>query len=118
MTGTVQNNIITVRQGDSFALNFYLTDKCGKPVNLTGATMLMQVRDENGTLKFSLAGTSVDALGGKMVLLFTPTQTGIDVGDYKTDIQVTLSDGSVNTIFPANVNQIGVFRVTEQVTEA
>jgi len=44
-------------------------------------------------------------------------QTKINVGDYNTDIQVTLQDGSVNTIFPSNVNQIGVFRVTEQVTK-
>lgn len=118
MTGIVQNNLIAVRQGDSFAINFELKDKCCKPVDLTGATMLMQVRDADNNLKFSLSGTPVDAVNGKMALLLTPTQTGIDVGDYKTDIQVTLSDGSVNTIFPANVNQIGVFRVTEQVTEA
>jgi len=116
MTGTVQNNIITVRQGDSFALNFELREKC-KPVNLTGATMLMQVRDENDNLKFSLAGTAVDVVNGKMALLFTPVQTSLPVGDYNTDIQVTLQDGSVNTIFPANVNQIGVFRVTEQITK-
>ena len=115
MTGTVKNNIITVRQGDSFALNFELREKC-KPVNLTGATMLMQVRDENDNLKFSLAGTPVDVVNGKMALLFTPVQTSLPVGDYNTDIQVTLSDGSVNTIWPANVNQIGVFRVTEQVS--
>ena len=51
MAGTVQNNIITVRQGDSFAINFELREK-GKPVNLTAATMLMQVRDEEGVLKF------------------------------------------------------------------
>lgn len=117
MAGTVQNNIITVRQGDSFAINFELREK-GKPVNLTAATMLMQVRDEEGVLKFSIAGTPVDALGGKMIILLSPLETGIDVGDYNTDIQVTLSDGSVNTIWPANVNQIGVFRVTKQVTEA
>jgi len=115
MTGTVQNNIITVRQGDSFALNFELKEKC-KPVNLTGATMLMQVRDENDNLKFSLAGTAVDVVNGKMALLFTPAQTSLPVGDYNTDIQVTLQDGSVNTIWPANVNQIGVFRITEQVS--
>lgn len=116
MTGTVQNNIITVRQGDSFALNFELREKC-KPVNLTGASMLMQVRDENDNLKFALAGTAVDVVNGKMALLFTPAQTSLPVGDYNTDIQVTLQDGSVNTIFPANVNQIGVFRVTEQITK-
>ena len=115
MTGTVQNNLITVRQGDSLAINFDLKDKC-KPVDLTGAMMLMQVRDNSDNLMFSISGTPVDAKDGKMAILLTPVQTGIPVGDYNTDIQVTLADGSVNTIFPANVNQIGVFRVTEQVT--
>lgn len=115
MTGTVQNNLITVRQGDSFAINFELREKC-KPVDLTGATMLMQVRDENGNMMFAVSGTPVDVQNGKMAILLTPLQTGIDVGDYNTDIQVTLQDGSVNTIYPANPNQIAVFRVTEQIT--
>lgn len=116
MSGTIQNNLITVRQGDSFALNLILKQEC-KPVNLTGAQILMQVRDGNGNIKFQVLGTPVDVLNGKMSILLTPTQTNIDVGDYVTDIQVTLSDGSVNTIWPANVNQIGTFRITEQVTK-
>lgn len=115
MSGRISNNLIEVRQGDSFTLNFEIKQRC-KPVDLTGATMLMQVRDSNNNLMFSLTGTPVDVKNGKMALLFTPTQTGIAVGDYNTDIQVTTSDGSVNTIFPANVNQIATFRVTEQVT--
>ena len=39
------------------------------------------------------------------------------VGNYKTDIQLELPDGGVNTIFPADVNKIGVFRITPQVTK-
>ena len=117
MTGRVINNLIEVRQGDSFPLNLEIKRGC-KPVNLTGAVLLMQVRDsDNNTLVWSLSGTPVDVINGKMALLITPTQTNIPVGDYVTDIQVTTSDGSVNTIFPANVNQIATFRVTRQVTE-
>jgi hypothetical protein len=115
MSGRIVNNLIEVRQGDSFAINFEIKRKC-KPMDLTGATMLMQVRDGNNNLIFSLIGTPVDVKNGKMALLFTPTQTNAQVGDYKTDIQVTTADGSVNTIFPANVNQIATFRITEQVT--
>ena len=115
MGGIIQNNLITIRQGDSFTIDFELKNGC-KPVDLTGATMLMQVRDDEGNLKFSLNGTPVDVENGKMALILTPTQTNIDVGDYVTDIQVTLSDGFVNTIWPANPNQIGVFRITEQVS--
>ena len=116
MSGTISENLITVRQGDSFAINFELKDKC-EPVDLTGAVMLMQVRDDSGNLMFSVGGTLVDAVNGKIAILLTPLQTNIAVGDYNTDIQVTLLDGSVNTIYPANPNQIATFRVTEQITK-
>lgn len=115
MTGRVVNNLIEVRQGDSFVINFQMKEGC-KPVNLTGASLVMQVRDDGGNLKFSCNGTMVDALNGKMLLNITPVMSSIPVGDYNTDIQLTLADGSVNTIFPANVNAIGTFRVTEQIT--
>ena len=117
MSGTVQNNVICVRQGDSFAINLEIKEG-NMPVDLTQAQLLMQVKDENKAVKFSVLGTPVDAACGKMALLLTPMQTGIDVGDYSTDIQLTLADGAVHTIWPANVNQIGIFRITEQVTEA
>lgn len=119
MTGTIQGNIITVRQGDSFALNVEIKNGC-KPVNLTGATLLMQVRSkDDGTLIFEISGTPIDVLNGKMALLITPSMTsGQNLGDYVTDIQLTGADGSVNTIFPADVNKVGTFRITAQVTEA
>lgn len=115
MSGRIVNNLIEVRQGDSFAINLEIKKKC-KPVDLTGATLLMQVRDSNNNLIFAVNGTDVDIKNGKIALLLTPTQTSAQVGDYNTDIQLTTADGSVNTIFPANVNQIATFRITEQVT--
>ena len=115
MSGIIQNNLITVRQGDSFALNFEIKNKC-KPADLTGATMLMQVRNADNRIMFSVEGTAVDVKNGKIALLLTPSETNIPVGDYVTDIQLTGADGSVNTIWPVNVNQIGTFRITEQVT--
>lgn len=116
MTGIIQNNLIAVRQGDSFAINISVKDKC-KPVDLTEASILMQVKDEGGNIFFTITGTPVDAANGKVAILLTPNETSIPVGDYKTDIQLTGSDGSVNTIYPANVNQIAIFRITPQVTE-
>ncbi|MCQ2734691.1 MAG: hypothetical protein MJ212_01915 [Alphaproteobacteria bacterium] len=116
MSGTIQNNLITVRQGDSFAINICVRKAC-KPVDLTGATLLMQVKDAGGNVMFAVNGTAVDVVHGKMALLLTPSETNIAVGDYVTDIQLTGADGSVNTIFPANVNAVATFRVTPQVTE-
>lgn len=119
MTGIVKNNVIEVRQGDSFAINFALKCKCGcKPFDLTGATMLMQVREMGSdNLIFAVNGTAVDVANGKMALLLTPTETSAAVGEYNCDVQITTADGSVNTIWPANVNQIGTFRITAQVTQ-
>lgn len=115
MTGRVVNNLIEVRQGDSFPINLQIKRRC-KPVNLTGASVLMQVKDSGGNVIFQVTDTPVDALNGRTVLLITPQMTSAPVGEYVTDIQLTESDGSVNTIFPENVNAIGTFRITEQVT--
>ena len=116
MAGRICNNLIEVRQGDSFAINVCVRQKCA-PADLRGATIRMQVRDEANNIMIEVLGTPVDAQNGKMVLLLTPQMTGIEVGDYVTDIQVTTADGSVNTIFPANVSQVGTFRITPQVTQ-
>lgn len=116
MTGRIVNNLIEVRQGDSYPINIQVKQGC-KPVNLTDSTTLMQVRDENNNVMFTITGTMVDAVNGRVALLISPTETNIPVGDYITDIQITGADGSVNTIFPANVNQIATFRITPQVTQ-
>ena len=117
MSGRITQNMIEVRQGDSFTLNLAISDK-GKPMNLTGATLLMQVRDkDSGTLVFEVSGTAVDVQSGKMALLITPTESGNDVGDYVCGIQVTTAGGDVHTIYPADVNKVATFRITGQVTQ-
>ena len=115
MTGRVVNNLIEVRQGDSFIINFQMKKGCC-PVDVTGSTLVMQVKDDGGNVLITCIGEMVDAEQGKMLLRITPTMSSIPVGDYKTDIQLIGADGSVNTIFPANVNAIGTFRITEQIT--
>jgi hypothetical protein len=117
MTGRITNNLIEVRQGDSFTLDFQIKDGC-KPVDLTGASLLMQARDEGGNVILSKEGVEVDIVNGKMAIILTPAETSKPVGEYKTDIQLTTQDGSVNTIFPQNVNEIATLRITEQVTGA
>lgn len=116
MTGRVRENLIEVRQGDSFIINVAVTEKNGTPKDLTDASLLMQVRKRNGDLVFSVEGVEVDVLNGRMNLLLTPEQTNNEVGEYITDIQLTTADGSVNTIFPGDVNKIATFKITEQVT--
>lgn len=116
MTGRICNNLIEVRQGDSFVINVIIQGDDDENVDLTSSVLLMQVRDNNDKLMFEVKGTDVDMVDGKMALILTPQQTGIAVGEYVTDIQLTDKNGAVNTIFPANINQTGIFRVTKQIT--
>lgn len=118
MTGRIlQNgNIIEVRQGDSFTIRIAMK-KNNQAIDLTGAKVNMQVRDaKDDRLMFDLLATEIDVRAGLVALIITPDMSKIDVGDYKTDIQVSFPDGSINTIFPADINKLGIFRVTEQVT--
>lgn len=115
MSGRIINNLMEVRQGDSFAIMLQIFAN-EKSVALSDCVVRMQVRDKQNAIMFEVLGVAADAENGKMVLSITPEQSNIAVGDYKCDIQLETEDGSVNTIWPLNVNQIGVFRVTPQVT--
>ena len=118
MTGRIlpYANIIEVRQGDSFTIKLKI-HKGEKDFDLTGAKVNMQVRNiENNDLKFDLAAEPIDIQKGEFALLLSPVETSIDVGSYKTDIQLSTADGQINTIFPADVNKVAIFRITEQVT--
>lgn len=117
MTGRIlQNgNVIEVRQGDSFTIIMNITKNNSK-INLSGARVDMQVRDDEGSVKFNLSSTPIDAENGKFVLSLAPAHTNIPLGSYKTDIKLITPDGGVNTIFPADVTKIGILRITESVT--
>ena len=118
MTGRIlQNgNVVEVRQGDSFTIRMNIT-KNNDRIDFTNAKINMQVRGfEDNTLKFDLLATNIDASKGQFALILTPSHTNLPVGDYKTDIQLITNDGHINTIFPADVNKVGILRITEQVT--
>ena len=90
--------------------------KNNSKINLSGARVDMQVRDDEGSVKFNLSSTPIDAENGKFVLSLAPAHTNIPLGSYKTDIKLITPDGGVNTIFPSDVTKIGVLRITESVT--
>lgn len=118
MTGRILEtaNLIEVRQGDSFPICFYF-HKEKEGFDLSSCVILMQVRDENDLVVLQKEAVITDEKEGKAVINLMPTDTAnISVGDYKTDIQLTLKNGEVHTIFPADVRKIGIFRITEQVT--
>jgi hypothetical protein len=118
MTGRIlQNgNVIEVRQGDSFTIRMNITKNSSR-IDFTGAKINMQVRGfADDSLKYDLNAEPIDLGKGQFVLKMMPAHTNLPIGDYKTDIQLTTNDGSINTIFPADVNKVGILRITEQVT--
>lgn len=118
MTGRIlqNSNVIEVRQGDSFVITLNIKKGCDD-IDLTGSKINMQVRKmDDNQLMFDKLATEIDLKAGRVAIILTPDDTKIDVGEYKTDIQLSTPDGLVNTIFPADVNRVGIFRVTEQVT--
>jgi len=115
MSGRIKNNLIEVRQGDSFGITLRIFSN-GSVANLSDNVVRMQVRNNKNELMFEVLGDIIDETKGLIVLYITPQNSSIAVGEYNCDIQLETADGSVNTVFPINVNQIGVFRVTPQVT--
>ena len=97
MAGYMTQNGIVVRQGDSFDILLQFRNADGKAINIQDWQIL-------------------DVKEGKARIELKPADTGIDAGDYVTDIQVTTDQNDVHTIFPQDVNRVGVFRITEQVT--
>lgn len=119
MTGRILagSNIVEVRQGDSFNIKLKFNAK-NKQIDLSAMTITMQVRQKNDdALVFQKQAEKVDEAIGFYLLRLSPAETSAPVGNYKTDIQVVFANGDTNTIFPADVNKVGIFRITPQVTK-
>lgn len=119
MAGVMTPNGIIVKQGDSFDIVLQVRQKCGcKPMDLNDCSVKMQCRTQDtNALVIDLTGDIVEPEKGRAIIHISPDQTKIDVGDYNTDIQLTLANGDVHTIFPNNISGVGIFRITQQVTE-
>ncbi len=111
----VGGKVIEVRQGDSFSIVIRLHRK-HKAVDFANAQISMQVKDDKDKIIINKLATIIDSSKGEFALVLTPQDTDVPIGDYKTDIQLTMSDGNVHTIFPADINSTAIFRITEQVT--
>lgn len=118
MTGRIlpNGNVIEVRQGDSFTIRLKIT-KNNAEIDLSNSSVQMQVRSfDDDSVKFDIIASPINIAQGIFAIILTPSHTDIPVGDYKTDIQLSTNDGLINTIFPSDVNKIGILRITEQVT--
>lgn len=115
MTGRIVNNLIEVRQGDSFDIVLHFRNSQGAKLDLVGSNFEMQVRDTAGNMVFRKIGI-ITVEDASVCFAIAPTDSNSEVGDYNTDIQWTDKNGKVNTVFPQDVNKIGIFRITPQVT--
>lgn len=93
---------------DGFPINVKIN---GSNLNLTGATILMQLRKEaGGIVAFEPSITVTNATGGD----FKIDEQIIDIPacNYKYDIQITLSDDTVHTWIE------GIFTITDNISRA
>lgn len=106
---------ITCYKGDTMALTYTLTDtSSGDPIDLSGATIEMQVRQgtagATSLLTLSLTdGITVSGAGNNIVGISKVIT--LSAGTYRYDMQFTLADGTIVTYFK------GKFKVVDDVTE-
>ena len=118
MVGMMTQNGIIVRKGDSFDIIVQIKDKKQKGLNLEGCNLCMSVKNpETNKVIFKIAGEIISEEEGKVRIAIKPKHTNNSPQDYKTDIQLALKNGDVHTIFPKDINKVGIFRITEDVTE-
>jgi hypothetical protein len=92
-----------VDQNTTFTFEIVYKDNNEVPINLTGASAKMQVRDTKGgsKLAFSLTsptgGITIDPSAGKLTIKMTPTQTN-KLFYPKSSYDVMLTDSNANKI--------------------
>jgi hypothetical protein len=87
--------------GESKLINITLTDENGNPVDINGATFKWKLNVRNNpVIKQSPSEDIVitDATNGKVQIKLQPSDTSSLSGIYKTDLELTDSNGNVSVI--------------------
>lgn len=90
-----------VDQNTTFTFTVEYKDNSGNPIDITGASAKMQVRDTKGgsKLAFSLTspagGITIDGPNGKLTIKITPTQTN-KLFYPKSSYDIMLTDSNLN----------------------
>lgn len=74
----------------------------GTPIGLTGATVRMKFRAAGDTtVRSVLTGTIANAAAGEVAFFWAqdPTALSGDPGDYEGEIEITFSDGQIQTVY-------------------
>lgn len=107
---------LTAKKGDTFTEVPFVINIDGVPLDLTGATIRMQLRVDYGgkvylDLKSDVADggiTITDATNGAFKI--DERVIGLEARSYKYDIEITLASGEINTWIE------GTFKVINDVT--
>lgn len=95
----IKKNVITMTRGDSLIAKITITDASGDEY----------IPDENDSIRFALKQSFHDAEPlivkaipfDTLVLQLDPEDTKpLDIGEYRYDIEITLSNGVVDTFIP------------------
>jgi hypothetical protein len=92
-----------VDQNATFSFIVEYKDSNGLPIDLTGATAKMQVRDQKGGTKLAFSLTSpsggivIDPTNGKLTIKMTPTQTS-KLFYPKSSYDIMVTDSNANKI--------------------
>ena len=116
MTAGIYN--FTIDQGSQYTTQIIWADSSGNPIDLTGYTASMQLREQAAspnpaalTLTSSNGGITIVPVAGEMDILMTSAQTGaLDARFYVYDLEIALS-GVVTRIIQGQIT------VSAQVTQ-
>jgi len=115
MTAAIYN--ATIDQGATFQLTVVYKDDAGLPINLTGYTAALQVRQNYYdttallTLTSPSGGIVITGATGTIAITMTDVQTGsLDEGFYVYDLEISSSGGTVTRLIQ------GQFTVSPEVT--
>jgi len=116
MTAGIYN--FTIDQGTQFTTQIIWANSAGVPIDLTGYTAAMQLREQAASpnpsalnLTSSNGGITITPLAGELDILMTTAQTGaLDARFYVYDLELTLS-GVVTRIIQGQIT------VSAQVTQ-
>lgn len=85
-------------RGDTWERGYIIKDAAGVPLDLTGATVALQVRDGGGALVADLSTfCTITPLAGRIDFVAPAATMAIPVGTYRFDVQVTYAGGRVKT---------------------
>jgi hypothetical protein len=85
-------------RGDTWERGYIIKDAAGVPLDLTGASVDLQVRDGSGLLVADLStACTITPLAGRIDLVAPASTMDIPLGAYRFDIRVTYAGGRVKT---------------------